>query len=237
MLYMTKQKGGSPASDAVMKINSGYLKALAESPIGGRVAGIPCQKGGSPASARVHSLLGKEGCATPEIPKGNIIDADPSKLVLYQTTGGGSKRRRSQSRSRSQRRRQKKSRSQSQRRRQQKSRSRSQRAGGSDFVSTLYSRGPVNYPDNPDMFKKFAGPYDEYISNEKLYYEGLQDGSASNYAPFPFPQKGGKSKSKKHVKKSKSKSKPKKHVKKSKSKSSSKSKSKSNRRSGHKSRK
>lgn len=179
-----KQSGGSPASDNVNNINQGYLQALAEVPVGGQVHGMPgCQTGGSPASARVHALLSDEACGGGDMPSYPQLNGDPANLPLYKTSGGGKKSKKSKRKS-------KKSRGK---------KSKGQRAGGSDWISTQYSRGPVNYPSNPELFKKFAGPYDEYISNERLYYEGLQPGSASNYAPWPFPQKGGK----KHRKSSK----------------------------------
>lgn len=183
-----KQRGGSPASDNVNYINQSYLKALSEVPVGGQVYGLPgCQTGGSPASARVHSLLGNENCGHVDMPSSPRLAGDPANLPLYRTSGGGKRSRRGKGK---------------------RGRISKQRAGGSDWISSQYSRGPVNYPSNPELFKKFAGPYDEYVSNESLYYEGLKPGSASNYAPWPFPQKGGKCGSKKHrskkVKKSKS---------------------------------
>ena len=166
-----KQRGGSPASDNVNYINQGYLQALSEVPVGGQVHGLPgCQAGGSPASARVHALLGNENCGHVDMPSSPRLAGNPANLPLYRTSGGGKKSKRSKGK---------------------RSRVRKQRAGGSDWISSQYSRGPVNYPSNPELFKKFAGPYDEYISNESLYYEGLRPGSASNYAPWPFPQKGG----------------------------------------------
>lgn len=146
-----------------------------------------CQSGGSPASVRVNSLLSQEGCGSSPSPSSPVMSGDATKLPLYKTSGGGKKSKRS-----------------------------NQKAGGSDWISSQYSRGPVNYPNNPEQFKKFAGPYDEFITNQELYYEGLKEGSASNAAPFPFPQKGGsksksrkskKSKSRKLKSKSKSKSK------------------------------
>lgn len=175
-----KQSGGSPASNNVNMINQGYLKALAEVPVGGQVHGLPgCQTGGSPASDRVNTLLAQEPCQSSDMPSTQQIQADINKLPLYKTSGGGKSK--------------------------SKRRTRQKAGGSSDWVSTLYSRGPVNYPNNPDAFNKFAGPYDKFIENENLYYEGLADGSASNYAPWPFPQKGGKQKS--HSKKSKKQSK------------------------------
>ena len=144
-----------------------------------------CQTGGSPASARVHALLSNEACGSNNMPTSAQLNGDPANLPLYRTSGGG-KKRRSKSKKSKKLRKSKKSR-----------KSKSQRAGGSDWISTQYSRGPSNYPSNPELFKKFAGPYDEYISNERLYYEGLQPGSASNYAPWPFAQKGGKGKKRK----------------------------------------
>lgn len=163
----TKQKGGSPASDNVNNINQNYLKALAEIPVNGQVHKLSgCQKGGSPASNKVHSLLndtGNNGSDNMVNFGRSVTDHNLQNLPLYKTSGGGKKRGR-----------------------------KSQKAGGSDWISSQYSRGPVNYPSNPELFKTFAGPYDKYISNESLYYEGLKPNSASNYAPWPFPQKGGK---------------------------------------------
>ena len=42
-----------------------------------------------------------------------------------------------------------------------------QLGGGSDWSSTLYSRGPVNNPSNPDQFVMFADSK-AYVSNEDL---------------------------------------------------------------------
>jgi len=42
-----------------------------------------------------------------------------------------------------------------------------QLGGGSDWASTLYSRGPVNNPSNPDQFVMFADKK-AYVSNEDL---------------------------------------------------------------------
>ena len=67
---------------------------------------------------------------------------------LYNTTGGGRKSRKSR-----------------------KSRKINQRAGGSDWGHTLYSRGPVNAPSNPDTFQMFA-PMSDYISNAELLKDG-----------------------------------------------------------------
>lgn len=173
-----KQSGGSPASTNVMNINTGYLNALAETPVGGQVSGLKsCQSGGSIASNRVTDLLSQEQCGGVTIPASPAIAGDPANLPLYKTSGGGKKKRKVQ------------------------------KAGGSDFVNLLYARGPVNTPSNPNLFKNFAGPYDQFISNECLYTEGLKGA-----APFPFPQKGGKKSRTKS--KSKSKSKSKKHMKK-----------------------
>ena len=175
MKMSRKQSGGSPASTNVNNINQGYLKALSEVPIGSQVNGLPgCQTGGSLASARVGALLSQESCEHPETPSSPALAGDPGSLPLYKTSGGG-----------------------------RKSRKRSQKAGGSDWISSQYSRGPVNYPNHPEQFKKFAGPYDEYISNECMYYEGLKPGSASSHAPWPFPQKGGSKKSRSKSSKSK----------------------------------
>lgn len=216
-----KQSGGSPASTNVNNMNQGYLKALEQVPVGGQVHGLPgCQAGGSLASDRVHSLLSSEGCPPNEIPMGQVPNADPSRLALYKTSGGGSRRRvkkrsgrRSSKRRFSKRTGKKQSggrgKKRSFKKRHSKKRSgRKQRAGGSDWSAVQYARGPVNNPDRPDLFSKFAGPYDQFISNEKLFMEGLGKGSASNFAPFPFPQKGGRS-----YRRSKSKSKGRKNVK------------------------
>lgn len=194
-----KQSGGSPASSNVMNINSGYLKALSEVPVGGQVSGLPgCQTGGSIASAKVTDLLSQEQCNGGNIPSSPLLGGDPGNLPLYKTSGGGRRTKKSKSK------------------KLRKSKSKSQKGAGSDFVNLLYARGPVNTPSNPELFKKFAGPYDQYISNECLYHEGLKGA-----APFPFPQKGGKnrkskSKSRKLNKKSR-KSKSKKSLRKSKS--------------------
>jgi len=165
------QLGGSPASDNVTRINSGYIKAINEIP-----ANVTsCQTGGSPSSELVLSNLKSDSCGSTNMPETPKIAGNPNNLALYKTSGGGKKKSK-------------------------KSKKHIQKAGGSDFVNLLYARGPVNNPSNPALFKAFAGPYDQYISNECMYYEGLGPNSASNAAPFPFPQKGGKrhSATKKH---------------------------------------
>ena len=48
-----------------------------------------------------------------------------------------------------------------------------QRAGGSDWGHTLYSRGPVNQPSNPDRFVMFSQEAN-YIPNEQLAKQGPQ---------------------------------------------------------------
>ena len=78
------------------------------------------------------------------------LDDLENMTQLYKTTGGARKSKRS------------------------KRSKKSQRGGGSsDWGHTLYSRGPVNQPSNPDQFVMFtqAG---NYISNEELYNQGLQ---------------------------------------------------------------
>lgn len=226
-----KQSGGSPASTNVMNINTGYLKALSESPVGGQVSGIAgCQSGGSVASARVNDLLSQESCVGGgNIPMTPTISGDPANLPLYKTSGGGNmpmmtpsyagKMPMEMSRS---------GKGYGGRGGGKKSKSKrvkSQKGAGSDFVNLLYARGPVNNPSmSPDQFKQFAGPYDQYLSSESLFNTGLHGA-----APFPFPQKGGKSKrsskSKRSNKLKKSKSKSKSKLSKSNRKSKSKSKS------------
>lgn len=74
--------------------------------------------------------------------------ADPAKLYETSTTTGGAKKRRSKNHSK---------------RRHHKG------GNGSDFATTLASRGPSNYPDQPEaMFRAFTKTAD-YIPNSKLW--------------------------------------------------------------------
>jgi hypothetical protein len=103
------------------------------------------QKAGSLASTRVMNFVNKRQ-------NGGTYSLDDLENMtqLYKTTGGARKSKRS------------------------KRSKKSQRGGGSsDWRSTVYSRGPVNQPSNPDQFVMFtqAG---NYISNEELYNQGLQ---------------------------------------------------------------
>ena len=73
--------------------------------------------------------------------------------------------------------------------------------GGSDFLSTLYSRGPVNGADQPDVFAEFSDP-SNYISNTELRGAGnASDPSQANIVA----QSGGKRKRRSKSKKRKSK--------------------------------
>ena len=78
------------------------------------------------------------------------------------------------------------------------SRAKKMSGGGSDWSSTVYSRGPVNNPSDPEVFAEFADP-SVYVSNEELVKGSGADLSTANVVP----QTGGSKKSK--SKKSKSK--------------------------------
>ena len=105
-------------------------------------------RGGSPASDRVMSFATGEGMmvASPVTPR---IQADPSALKLYQTTGGARRSRRSR-RSRI---------------------SKNKRGGGStDFRDTLYSRQyDGGRTDEAPFFNAFTS--EEYISPQDLVNE------------------------------------------------------------------
>ena len=117
-------------------------------------------KGGSPASDRVMSFL-----TAPSPLHNNVVSpripGDPTKLNLYQTTGGARKSRRS--------RRRRRSRKNTRRLR----RSQRQRGGGSDWAHTLYSRGPVSTPDYPGRFGVFSESA-PFVSNQDLYLQGVE---------------------------------------------------------------
>lgn len=106
-------------------------------------------RGGSPASDRVMSFATGEGmmATSPETPK---IQADPSALKLYQTTGGARRSRRSRRSSRIRK---------------------NKRGGGStDFRDTLYSRQyDGGRTDEAPFFNAFTS--EEYISPQDLVNE------------------------------------------------------------------
>jgi len=83
-------------------------------------------RGGSPASAHVRSLLKPNCNALKLAPLTPATNDNLSGANLYQTTGGGNRKRRSN------------------KRRSNKRRRNRSKGGGSDWVGTLYSRGPVN---------------------------------------------------------------------------------------------
>ena len=82
-------------------------------------------RGGSPASSHVMSLLKPNCNALKLAPLTPATNDNLSGANLYQTTGGGNKRRSNKKRS-------------------NKRRSNKSKGGGSDWLGTLYSRGPVN---------------------------------------------------------------------------------------------
>ena len=131
-------------------------------------------RGGSPASDRVMSFVTgpsplHNNVVSPRIP-GNV-----NSLNLYQTTGGGRRRRRRRSRRRTRRRTRRNVRRNTRRRTRRKRRRRRrrrQRGGGSDWAQTLYSRGPLSTPDRPGQFSAFTQDT-PFVSNQDLYYQGL----------------------------------------------------------------
>lgn len=80
-------------------------------------------------------------------------------------------------------------------------RSRKQSGGGSDWMSTVYSRGPVNAPSHPDVFAEFAEP-SKYVSNEALAKGSGADLSVANVVPQNGGNRKRKSRKTKSLKKS-----------------------------------
>ncbi len=112
------------------------------------------------------------------------------------------------------------------------SRSKKMSGGGSDWSSTVYSRGPVNNPSDPEVFAEFADP-SVYVSNEELAKGSGADLSTVNVVPQTGGSKHNKSKKSKSKKSKSKKSKSKKSKsKKSKSKKSKSKKSKSKKQCG-----
>jgi hypothetical protein len=161
------QKGGSPASSIVMAdctmnppVMNDYAGAdrIRENWYDPSLSALEpkcCgQMGGSLASQLVNEQLTGKAKTEPFdpalSPKG-----DMNSLNLYQTTGGARRRRRASrknkktSRSRSSSSRNNNRRSKSKRRNTRNNRTqRSQRGGASDWISTLYSQGPINNPEH-----------------------------------------------------------------------------------------
>ena len=109
-------------------------------------------RGGSPASDRVMSFAKDHGmiAASPETPR---IQADPSALNLYQTTGGARRSRRSKRAKRTKR-----------------SRKTTRGGGATDFRDTLYSRQyDGGRTDEVPFFNAFTN--EEYISPQDLINE------------------------------------------------------------------
>lgn len=150
-------------------------------------------KGGSKASDLVMETQPKL-CDDPQsvVNVGTPIEGDVKQMSLYQTTGGGKKSRRKSNNKRKSKSKSK-SKSKPKRRKSQRRKhfkcsncghlqggqrhggvadnclgvSNSQK-GGSDWRSTLYSRGPVNQPNmNPDQFRMFTQNA-EYMPNDTL---------------------------------------------------------------------
>lgn len=106
-------------------------------------------RGGSPASDRVMSFAKGEGmmAASPETPR---IQADPSALKLYQTTGGARRSRKSK--------------------RSRRNRRTTRGGGATDFRDTLYSRQyDGGRTDEVPFFNAFTS--EEYISPQDLINE------------------------------------------------------------------
>ena len=102
-------------------------------------------RGGSPASSHVMSLLKPNCNALKLAPLTPATNDNLSGANLYQTTGGGNRKRRSNKRRNSNKRRKNRS-----------------KGGGSDWLGTLYSRGPINTPGMSEcQFRAFTktAPY------------------------------------------------------------------------------
>lgn len=97
---------------------------------------------------------------------GPKMDFDVSKLSLYKTSGGGRKRKKSKSKKRSLKRGGGKTHPHTGRNNGCGADCKGQ-SGGSAWKSTVYSRGPVNQPSNPDQFRMFTQNAD-FIPNEAL---------------------------------------------------------------------
>lgn len=171
MPNMTKRThhGGSPASSRVMKYNRAMV-------------------GGSTASSQVLQNLTADavgGNCKMTIPQSASIDADPAKLGLYATTGGGSCGA---------------NRTNKMRGGAKNNHGNKMRGGGSsDFVSSFYAveAGKV---DPSSMH----GPYNSTIQA----YNSDPDLMGSTFAPAITPQAGGRRKTtRRKSKKSKSKGK------------------------------
>ena len=135
-------RGGSPASN---RVNSFY-KSM----------------GGSLASDRVMSFANNEGVETNMnvVPK---LAGNPFNFNLYQTTGGGKKRK---SKSKKNKSKSKKSKSKSKK----SHRSKMKRGGGaSDIRDTLYSRSIDVRSDEAPFFNAFTS--EEYLSPQQLINE------------------------------------------------------------------
>jgi hypothetical protein len=209
----SKKKGGSKASDLVMETSKPVLCDGPESPVihgkpinanindftlyrttggGSKCQSCSCgQVGGSPASDIVQGSINV--CPqTNEVSQVNNNSAGNHRLSMYRTTGGGTIHAGvgdnclSNANGQSGGKRNKKG-------RKAKKSKNMKGAGGSDWRSTLYSRGPVNVPNqDPATFRMFT-QHGDYIPQDALRDSSLL--------------KGGKRNSKKNSKKRLSKSK------------------------------
>lgn len=171
---MPHQAGGSPASDIVMAdasappVMNDYITSprIRDSHHSDSMVGIDsaCQAGGSPVSDLVMQQL----TATPETKQGSPAfnpKADMNSLNLYETTGG-SRKRHSKKRSTKRRSHKRSNRNGRNNRKDKKrnnkskrnNRSRSMRGGGSDWIASQYSLGPIN---NPEQSASYVGQFSQ----------------------------------------------------------------------------
>lgn len=154
------QTGGSPASNLVMNDTAGspptndYVvsprvrDAGADNSLGALAPS--CQTGGSPASELVMKQLNAEAMTdTRSNSEWPAVKGDMNSLNLYQTTGGARRRRsrRSSKKSRKSRKSQKRHDKRKSKRSDNRRSRRGQRGGGSDWIMSQYSQGPINNPE------------------------------------------------------------------------------------------
>ena len=133
-------RGGSPASQLVMDAS---VATPLTTDIIPRTGDIPsCQSGSGQASDMVMSNL-LDDAKTVAYPESQRVAGDINSLNTYQITGG-SKKKRNSKRKHSKR---KHSKRNNKTRNNKNSKNRRSLRGGSDWISSQYSLGPVNNPD------------------------------------------------------------------------------------------
>jgi hypothetical protein len=153
------QYGGSPASDIVMSDSTGNPAVLNDYITSPRIRDSwysdalytlepRCrQQGGSLASDLVNEQLNQKAKTEPYSPAWNP-KGDMNSLNLYQTTGGSRRLRKSKKSSRKHKKSSKKNnRNTKYRAKRNENRTRNQRGGGSDWITSQYSLGPSNNPE------------------------------------------------------------------------------------------